>query len=113
MILASIGSFFADRFRRWLPDSLVFAILLTFLSAVLALIVVDGTTPTGVLDAWQKGFWDLLQFGMQMVLILATGYAIAISPPTWRRYARWWWRPRRCGPMNSGSWPRCSRMSPG
>jgi len=83
-MLASIGSFFADRFRRWLPDSFVFAILLTFVSGILALVVVDGTTPTGVLDAWQRGFWDLLKFGMQMVLILATGYAIAISPPATR-----------------------------
>jgi len=83
-MLATIGSFFADRFRRWLPDSFVFAILLTFVSGVLALIVVEGTTPVGVLEAWQKGFWDLLKFGMQMVLILATGYAIAISPPATR-----------------------------
>ena len=33
-----------------------------------------------VLDAWFRGFWILLEFGMQMVLVLVTGYAIALSP---------------------------------
>lgn len=83
-MLATLGGVFADRFRRWLPDSFVFALLLTVLSGALALILVDGTTPVRVIDAWQLGFWDLLKFGMQMVLILATGYAIAISPPAAR-----------------------------
>ncbi len=84
MMPGSIGGFLADRFRRWLPDSFIFAILLTFISGVLALIIVDGVTPFKVIQAWYKGFWDLLTFGMQMVLILTTGYAIAISPPAAR-----------------------------
>ncbi|MCA9753403.1 MAG: short-chain fatty acid transporter [Gemmatimonadetes bacterium] len=83
-MIAAAGAFFADRFRRWIPDSFVFALLLTFMAGALALVVVDDVTPVGVLDAWQKGFWSLLAFGMQMVLILATGYAIAISPPAAR-----------------------------
>jgi short-chain fatty acids transporter len=33
-----------------------------------------------VLDAWYRGFWLLLEFGMQIVLVLATGYAVALSP---------------------------------
>ncbi|MCP4222981.1 MAG: short-chain fatty acid transporter, partial [Actinomycetia bacterium] len=32
------------------------------------------------LTGWYNGFWMLLEFGMQMVLIIATGYAIALSP---------------------------------
>ncbi len=79
-MLSDIGSFFADRFRRWLPDSFIFAILLTFIAAILAMMIVE-TTPFRIVQAWYKGFWMLLKFGMQMVLILATGYAIAISPP--------------------------------
>jgi short-chain fatty acids transporter len=79
-MLANIGSFFADRFRRWLPDSFIFAVLLTFIAAIMALLFVE-TTPFKIIQAWYKGFWMLLSFGMQMVLILVTGYAIAISPP--------------------------------
>jgi short-chain fatty acids transporter len=32
------------------------------------------------MDAWYKGFWELLAFAMQMCLILVTGYAIAYHP---------------------------------
>jgi short-chain fatty acids transporter len=82
-MLAGVGSFFAVRFRRWLPDSFVFAILLTFVAAILAMLLVDAS-PFGVVQAWYQGFWSLLQFAMQMVLILVTGYAIAISEPAGR-----------------------------
>ena len=86
-MLANLGRLFADSFRRWLPDSFIFAILLTFIAALLA-IAVKGSTPFGIIDAWYKGFWSLLQFAMQMVLILVTGYAIAISPPA-SRFIDW------------------------
>jgi len=79
-MLASTGRFFADKFRKWIPDSFIFAILLTFLAAILAMVFADAG-PFKVVQSWYKGFWILLAFGMQMVLILVTGYAIAISPP--------------------------------
>jgi len=79
-MLAAIGSFFADKFRRWLPDSFIFAILLTILAAILAAIFADAG-PFKIVQSWYKGFWILLKFAMQMVLILVTGYALAISPP--------------------------------
>jgi len=79
-MIAGIGRFFAERFRRWLPDSFIFAILLTFLAAILALIFADAK-PFQIVQSWYKGFWLLLKFAMQMVLILVTGYALAISPP--------------------------------
>ena len=40
--------------------------------------------PLEVITGWYDGFWILLEFGMQMVLILATGYAIALSTPVKR-----------------------------
>ncbi|MBN2539294.1 MAG: short-chain fatty acid transporter, partial [Deltaproteobacteria bacterium] len=79
-MLATTGRFFADKFRRLLPDSFLFAILLTFLAAILAFVFVNAK-PFGIVQAWYKGFWSLLAFAMQMVLILVTGYALAISPP--------------------------------
>lgn len=82
-MLKIIGSFFADYFRRWLPDSFIFAILLTFVAAVMAMLFLQ-TPPSLIIQAWYKGFWMLLKFGMQMILILVTGYAIAISPPATR-----------------------------
>ncbi|MBW2594798.1 MAG: short-chain fatty acid transporter [Deltaproteobacteria bacterium] len=79
-MLATTGRFFADKFRKVLPDSFIFAILLTFIAAIMAWGFVDAK-PFGIVQAWYKGFWILLGFAMQMVLILVTGYAIAISPP--------------------------------
>jgi short-chain fatty acids transporter len=67
-------------FRRWLPDPFVFAVLLTILTAAAAALWV-GAGPTEILGGWYEGLWMLLEFGMQMVLILATGYAIALSAP--------------------------------
>ena len=54
-MLAKFGRFFADSFRRWLPDSFLFAVLLTFIAALLA-IAVKGSTPFSIIDAWYKGF---------------------------------------------------------
>ncbi len=75
----SVGSAINDRVRRWLPDPFVFALALTVLVAAMA-IALTPTKPVEVMQAWYQGFWILLEFGMQMVLILATGYAIALSP---------------------------------
>ena len=33
-MLGKIGTFFAERFRRWLPDSFIFALILTLIAAV-------------------------------------------------------------------------------
>lgn len=70
----------AELIRRSLPDPFVFAVLLTIVAGVMAMLWVEAS-PAEVLNGWYEGFWMLLEFGMQMVLILATGYAIALSPP--------------------------------
>jgi short-chain fatty acids transporter len=82
-MLATIGAFFADKFRRWLPDSFIFAIILTVVAAFMAIIFVQAT-PFKIIQSWYQGFWMLLAFAMQMILILVTGYTIAISPPAER-----------------------------
>ena len=78
-MLRAIGTLMSERFRRWMPDPFVFAILLTIVVAGLAL-TLTPSQPLQILQSWYRGFWNLLEFGMQMVLILATGYAIALSP---------------------------------
>ena len=83
-MLASIGSFFAEKFRKIIPDSFIFALILTFITGILGMIIIEGITTLEIIQAWYKGFWDLLQFAMQMVLILVTGYAIALSEPASR-----------------------------
>jgi short-chain fatty acids transporter len=53
--------------------------VLTIITAAMSMLWV-GAGPIDVVTGWYEGFWILLEFGMQMVLILATGYAIALSP---------------------------------
>ncbi|ODN41875.1 short-chain fatty acid transporter [Piscirickettsia litoralis] len=61
-----------------MPDSFVFAAILTLLALVLGVLIEHQSVAT-MLNFWGDSFWSLLAFGMQMVLILATGYALAES----------------------------------
>ena len=78
-MLVRISKLSADLVRQWLPDPFVFAVLLTVITAAVAMVWV-GASPAQVITGWYNGFWMLLEFGMQMVLIISTGYAIALSP---------------------------------
>lgn len=65
--------------QRYLPDPLVFAILLTFI-VFLAGIVWTSHGPLEMVKMWGDGFWNLLAFSMQMAMVLVTGHALASSP---------------------------------
>lgn len=73
--------------ERWLPDAFIFVIILTLVAA-LAAIVTQGTSPIALVEMWGNGFWALLQFAMQMLLVLVTGFILASSPPVKRVLAR-------------------------
>jgi short-chain fatty acids transporter len=66
--------------EKWVPDALVIVWILTVITFILALIWGD-VGPAKAVNAWGKGFWTLLTFGMQMCLIMMTGYILACSPP--------------------------------
>lgn len=74
-----IAGFFTELMRRYLPDPFVFAIGLTLLSMVMAM-VVQGQAAPAVILSWGKGFWNLLAFTTQMAVILAMGYVLATAP---------------------------------
>lgn len=78
-MIQKIGQKFTDLFQKFMPDAFVFALLLTLVTAVLAMVWVEAT-PMKVISSWYDGFWLLLEFGMQMVLLVVTGYSIALSP---------------------------------
>lgn len=65
---------------KYLPDPLIFALLLTFIIFFMAWGLTDSQ-PLGLIKMWGDGFWNLLAFGMQMALIVVTGHALASSPP--------------------------------
>ncbi|GAB4329241.1 MAG: short-chain fatty acid transporter [Candidatus Zixiibacteriota bacterium] len=65
---------------RWVPNSFIIAGLLTLIVVALAL-TLTGAGPLDCVIYWGDGFWELLSFGMQMCLIIFTGYIVAVSPP--------------------------------
>lgn len=65
--------------QRLLPEPFVFAIILTFVAALLAMPVCHQT-PVEVVEHWGGGVWNLLAFAMQMALVLVCGSALASAP---------------------------------
>ncbi len=62
-----------------MPNAFVFAILLTVITGLGAFLWL-GATPIKIISSWYDGFFDLLGFAMQIVLIIITGFSIALSP---------------------------------
>ncbi|GAA0315142.1 short-chain fatty acid transporter [Bacillus carboniphilus] len=65
--------------QRYLPDPLLFVFILTFVVFLLGL-AVTSSSPAQMVTYWGDGFWGLLTFAMQMVLVLVTGHVLASSP---------------------------------
>ena len=68
--------------NRWLPDPFLFAVILSIIVYVFAMIATK-MGPLKVLNAWgsTSGFWGLLAFSMQMALVLVFGSAMASAKP--------------------------------
>lgn len=78
-MLTKLGEKLTDFFQKNMPNAFVFALVLTLVTGIIAIIWVD-VTPLKVVRSWYGGFWNLLEFGMQMTLLVITGYSIALSP---------------------------------
>jgi short-chain fatty acids transporter len=71
-----MASFFTDLCARYLPNAFVFSVILTMIVFSLG-IATQGQSPLMMATYWGDGLWKLLQFSMQMVLILVTGHVLA------------------------------------
>lgn len=65
--------------ERWIPSALAISCLLTFVAFGMAFTLTDAG-PLKVLNAWGGGVWALLEFAMQMTLIMISGSLLAESP---------------------------------
>jgi short-chain fatty acids transporter len=61
---------------KYLPDPYIFVIILTLVSFGAAM-AFEGHGPMAVIEMWGDGFWGLLTFSMQMLLVLVTGFMLA------------------------------------
>jgi len=78
-MLNRIATPFTKLVERYLPDPFIFVILLTLITFATASIFTPSSS-INVLHAWGNGFWNLLSFAMQMLLVLITGYMLASTP---------------------------------
>mgnify|MGYP003108990189 CR=1 FL=1 len=78
-MLAKFGETSTKLFEKYMPNAFVFAMLLTLSTGLIAFVWL-GAKPMDIVTGWYDGFYSLLEFGMQIVLIIITGFAIALSP---------------------------------
>lgn len=77
--MKGITRFSNSLMEKYLPDPFLFVIILTVVIFVLGLGLTDSS-PVQMVAFWGEGFWALLAFSMQMVLVLVTGFVLASSP---------------------------------
>jgi short-chain fatty acids transporter len=82
-LLARIALTMTDWTERWVPDAFIFALIATVVVVVAGVAATPATVPE-VIDAWGKGFWELIPFTLQMSLIIISGHVLATSPPVLR-----------------------------
>src|SRR5262245_44681148 len=67
-----------DQVARLVPDAITASVILAV--AMLAISLGLGNPLTRILDAYHQGLWMLLQFTMQMTLIIVLSSALAATP---------------------------------
>jgi len=82
-VVARAALALTDWAERWVPDAFIFALLATFL-VIGAAFAATPSGPAEIVDAWGRGFWELIPFTLQMSLIIITGHVLATSPPMGR-----------------------------
>ncbi len=93
--MARAGLALANFSERWYPDPLVFAFLGIVVVFVIGIALGEEASTLAVQGG--RGFWTLVPFTMQMMMIIIGGYTVASSPPVYRmieRVAGWPRTPR-------------------
>ena len=79
-IIESLANASTMVMQKFLPDAYIFAVILTIIVFLAALISTKQSF-IAIVGHWGKGVWGILAFSMQMVLVLVTGHVLALSPP--------------------------------
>ena len=65
--------------EKWFPDSYIFALLGVVIVAIAAIGI--GAPVQDVANSFGNGFWSLIQFTMQMCMLIIVGYVVSVSKP--------------------------------
>jgi short-chain fatty acids transporter len=68
--------------EQWFPDAFIFALLATIIVFLAGWAL--GSPVKDLVGDFGEGFWSLVPFTMQMVMIILGGYVVASSPPICR-----------------------------
>lgn len=84
--MKGISGIIERAFRNLIPAPFTLAVLLTFLTLLLAFFLSGDQSVTSavqILRSWQSGMWEpaLLVFAVQMMLILVLGHILVLSEP--------------------------------
>lgn len=77
--MEAVTNFSVRMVQRYLPSAFVLAVILTAIVFVMGM-TLSGQSPMAMAGYWGSGFSKLFTFGMQMVLVLLTGYVLALTP---------------------------------
>ena len=80
--LVRFGLGLANWSERWFPDPLIFALLGIVVVFVVGLLL--HQSPNTLAIQGGKNFWSLVNFTMQMVMIIIGGYVVASTPIVYR-----------------------------
>jgi short-chain fatty acids transporter len=75
-----------DLFERIIPDPFVLAVLITVFVAIISALFGPHASFANIIGGWYKGFFDILTFAFQIILVLITGHAFAHAPPVQRAF---------------------------
>ena len=78
--MKAIVRFFVLAMQRYMPDPLIFALLLSFVTVIAAWALTPSSL-MALVNMWGNGLWGILGFAMQMALIVICGSAMAQSKP--------------------------------
>ena len=78
-MLRRITRLFVRYAERYVPNPYLYAVILTFITVVAALIWTSSDAGK-VIDSWYGGIWNILAFALQMALVLTTGVTLADAP---------------------------------
>lgn len=76
--LVRAGVWLAEAAERWFPDAFVFALLGVVVTFLLGLAI--GESPMALCAAGGGSFWSLVNFTMQMAMVIIGGFVVASSP---------------------------------
>src|SRR6266516_6097053 len=77
-LLARLGMRIADVCERWFPDAFVFALAAIVIVFAGGLSV--GVAPVSLATEFGNGFWSLVNFTIQMAMVIIGGFVVASSP---------------------------------